>query len=158
MARPLKNLPLLPVERALKVISGRWKAVILYHLVERSRRLSELVRLMPTISQKVLIQQLREMEAHGLVTREIYRQVPPRVDYSATPLGRSLEPVLLALCDWGRRHAAELDEIGSRVECSIVSLPEGEMRGPNSTSGADYNPVASTRKLKSAPRRQNSLT
>ena len=109
----------------MKVISGRWKAVILYHLLQEPRRLSDLTRLMPAVSQKVLIQQLREMEAHGIVYREVFRQVPPRVDYSATPLGRSLEPVLLALCEWGRHHAAELDELGQLGSCSIVSLPEG---------------------------------
>jgi DNA-binding HxlR family transcriptional regulator len=91
----VKRLPALPVERALKVIGGRWRAVILYHLFDGPRRLSELKRLVPDISQKVLIQQLREMEERGLVSREIFRQVPPRVDYSATPLGLSLEPMLL---------------------------------------------------------------
>ena len=93
------------------MIGGRWRAIILYHLFDGPRRLSELKRLVPDISQKVLIQQLREMEEHGLVSREIYRQVPPRVDYSATPLGLSLEPVLLALCEWGQRHAVELNDV-----------------------------------------------
>ena len=115
----IKRLPALPVERALAVISGRWKAVILYHLLDRPRRLSELRRLIPAISQKVLIQQLRELEEHRLVHREVFRQVPPRVDYSATPLGLSLEPVLLALCDWGQRHAAELNEIDRIADCVI---------------------------------------
>lgn len=105
MADIIKRLPSLPSERALKVISGRWKAVILYHLFDGPRRLSELRRLVPAVSQKVLIQQLREMEEHGLVHREIFREVPPRVEYSATALGQSLEPVLLALCEWGQRHA-----------------------------------------------------
>ncbi|MFA6964528.1 winged helix-turn-helix transcriptional regulator [Bosea sp. (in: a-proteobacteria)] len=118
MADPMKRLPILPAERALKIIAGRWKAIILYHLYDRPRRLSELRRLVPEISQKVLIQQLREMEEHQLVRREIFRQVPPRVDYSATTLGRSLEPVLLALCDWGRMHAAELDEVDRLVDCA----------------------------------------
>lgn len=71
MAGATKRLPALPAERALKVISGRWKAVVLYHLFDRPRRLSELKRLVPGITQKVLIQQLREMEEHGLVEREI---------------------------------------------------------------------------------------
>ncbi len=115
----IKRLPALPVERALAVISGRWKAVILYHLLDRPRRLSELRRLIPAISQKVLIQQLRELEEHRLVHREVFRQVPPRVDYSATPLGLSLEPVLLALCDWGQRHAAELNELDRIADCVI---------------------------------------
>lgn len=119
MQEVIKRLPALPVERALSVISGRWKAVILYHLLDRPRRLSELKRLIPNISQKVLIQQLRELEEHRLVHREVFRQVPPRVDYSATALGLSLEPVLLALCDWGQRHAAELDELDRIADCVI---------------------------------------
>lgn len=119
MQEMIKRLPALPVERALSVISGRWKAVILYHLLDRPRRLSELKRLIPNISQKVLIQQLRELEEHRLVHREVFRQVPPRVDYSATALGLSLEPVLLALCDWGQRHAAELDELDRIADCVI---------------------------------------
>ncbi|MGK9168056.1 helix-turn-helix transcriptional regulator [Inquilinus limosus] len=119
MAETIKRLPVLPVERALKVIGGRWKAVILYHLFDGPRRLSQLGRTLPEISQKVLIQQLREMEEHGLVHREIFRQVPPRVEYSATALGLSLEPVLRALCDWGQRHAAELNELDRLAECRL---------------------------------------
>lgn len=114
-----KKLPALPIERALKAISGRWKAVILYHLLGGPKRLSELRRLLPQISQKVLVQQLREMEVHGLVHREIFRQVPPRVDYSATRLGLSLEPVMLALCAWGQHHAAELNELDRIADCIV---------------------------------------
>lgn len=125
---PIKNLPSLPIERALKAISGRWKAVILYHLLGGPKRLSELRKLVPAISQKVLVQQLREMEQHGLVHREIFRQVPPRVDYSATPLGVSLEPVMLALCAWGQRHAAELNELDRIADCVVrpVHVKEAE--------------------------------
>lgn len=118
MGMPMKDLPPWPAERALKVISGRWKAVLLYLLFDGPRRLSQLSRARPEISQKVLIQQLREMEEHGLVSREIFREVPPRVEYSATPLGRSLEPVLLALCAWGRQHAVALDELDQLRECA----------------------------------------
>jgi DNA-binding HxlR family transcriptional regulator len=119
MAEVTKRLPALPAERALKVISGRWKAIILYHLFHGPKRLSELKRQVPDVSQKVLIQQLRELEEHGLVHREIFRQVPPRVDYSATALGLSLEPVLRALCDWGQRHAAELNELDRLAACQL---------------------------------------
>jgi DNA-binding HxlR family transcriptional regulator len=130
MRRSTKRLPPLPAERALKVIAGRWKAVILYHLFGGPKRLFELTRLVPKISQKVLIQQLREMEEHRLVHREIFRQVPPRVDYSATALGLSLEPVILSLCDWGRRHAAELNELDRLGDCAsprrtVDPLPVG---------------------------------
>ncbi len=93
-------------ERALKVLAGRWKLVILWHLLERSRRLCELELSVPGISQKVLIHQLREMEAHGLVLRSVQATVPARVDYAVTPLARSLRPLILDLCAWGRRHEA----------------------------------------------------
>lgn len=119
MGETIKRLPELPVERAFKVIGGRWKAVILYHLFRGPLRLSELKRALPKISQKVLVQQLREMEEHGLVRREIFRQVPLRVDYSATPLGLSLAPLLRAMCDWGQSHAAALDELDRLAECRL---------------------------------------
>jgi DNA-binding HxlR family transcriptional regulator len=119
MARSVNRLPALPIERALKAISGRWKAVILYHLLDGPKRLSELKRRLPRISQKVLVQQLRELEEHRLVHREVFRQVPPRVDYSATPLGLSLEPVMLALCAWGTCHARELDELDRIADCIV---------------------------------------
>ena len=92
---PIKRLPEVPAERTLKMIAGRWKASILYYLFDGPKRLSELKRLAPSASHKGLIRQLREMEEHGLVHREIFRQVPPRVDYTATALGLSLEPVIL---------------------------------------------------------------
>jgi DNA-binding HxlR family transcriptional regulator len=137
MVDPMKRLPELPAERALKVISGRWKAVILYHLFDGPKRLSELKRLAPNASQKVLIQQLREMEEHGLVHREIFSQVPQRVDYTATVLGLSLEPVIISLCEWGRRHAAELDELGPVAECvvgqpaqRVIPSPRISLAGP----------------------------
>lgn len=117
--RTIKKLPMLPVERALKVISGRWKAVILYHLFDGPRRLSALQALMPGITQKVLIDQLREMEEHGLVSREIFAEIPARVEYSATDLGLSLEPILLALCQWGQHHADALKERDRLADCII---------------------------------------
>ena len=114
MAAPIKKLPTLPIERALKVISGRRKAVILYHLFGQPRRLSELQRLLPDMAQKVLIQQLRELEEHGLVARHVFAEIPPRVQYSATALGRTLPH-----CDWGRRHAAELNQLDQTIDCIV---------------------------------------
>ncbi|MGR9137033.1 winged helix-turn-helix transcriptional regulator [Rhizobium leguminosarum] len=119
LAEPMKRLPELPVERALKVISGRWKPVILYYVFSGPKRLSELKRMMPAITQKVLIQQLREMEEHGLVARQIFAEVPARVEYSATELGLGLEPVLLALCQWGQRHAEARDEADEIADCIV---------------------------------------
>lgn len=132
MARVANKLPPLPIERALKAISGRWKAVILYHLLERPKRLSELQRLLPQISQKVLVQQLRDLEQHRLVHREVFHQVPPRVDYSATSLGRSLEPIMLALCEWGSRHASELNELDQIADCIVrpVNSPSKRIASP----------------------------
>jgi DNA-binding HxlR family transcriptional regulator len=123
IAYPIKSLPTLPVERAIKVIGGRWKAAILRHLLDRPKRLSELTQLLPNASQKVIIQQLREMEEHGIVYREIFKQVPPRVEYSATKLGLSLEPVITALCEWGYHHAAELNEIDLLEVCVTAPSP-----------------------------------
>jgi DNA-binding HxlR family transcriptional regulator len=139
----LKRLPPLPAERALKVISGRWKAIALYHLFSGPKRLSELKRLMPDVSQKVLIQQLREMQEHGLVHREIFRQVPPRVDYSATAFGLSLQPVLLALCAWGQRHAKELNELDQLAECVIKPIHKER---PNKVAPSDPKPGKSSRR------------
>jgi DNA-binding HxlR family transcriptional regulator len=110
----VKDLPLIPAERALKVIGGRWKVFILYYLFEGPKRLSELKRLVPGVSQKVLVQQLREMALHGLVQRRVFAEVPPRVVYRATKLGMSLRPLVKALCDWGRRHADELSGVEVR--------------------------------------------
>ena len=148
MPKPIKLLPILPAERALKVISGRWKAIVLYHLFDGPKRLSELNRLMPGASQKVLIQQLREMVEHGLVHREIFRQVPPRVDYTATKLGLSLEPVLLSLCEWGRRHAVALDEIDRLVDCPVE--PTARLV---STSHIGRNSVVEFNRVSSRPKR-----
>ena len=130
MTRIVNKLPSLPIERALKAISGRWKAVILYHLLGGPKRLSELSRLVPGISQKVLVQQLRELEEHRLVHREVLRQVPPRVDYSATSLGLSLEPVMLALCEWGTHHARELNELDTLDDCIVRPVNTLSHRAP----------------------------
>ncbi|WP_407050944.1 winged helix-turn-helix transcriptional regulator [Methyloraptor flagellatus] len=139
----MKDLPALPAERALRVISGRWKPVILYHLLSGPLRLSELNRLMPAISQKVLIQQLREMEAHRIVRRTVFAQVPPRVDYAATELGQSLAPVLAALCEWGRRHAAELDELDRLADCARVSITD-RVEGAHVETHAATAPLTAT--------------
>jgi DNA-binding HxlR family transcriptional regulator len=127
MASPMKRLPELPAERALKVIAGRWKIVILYHLLRGPKRLSELRRLAPGVSEKVLVQQLREMAEHGVISRAS-RQAPPRVEYTATALGHSLEPVIMSLCEWGRHHAAELDEVDRLAECRVGMPARRAMR------------------------------
>jgi DNA-binding HxlR family transcriptional regulator len=94
----------LAVQATLKVLGGKWKILILWHLKNENRRFSELKRLIPEITEKMLIQQLRELERDEIVHRYAYPDVPPRVEYSFTEYGRSLEPVLQALCHWGEAH------------------------------------------------------
>jgi len=130
----MKELPLVPAERALKVIGGRWKVFVLYFLFEGPRRLSELRRVIPGVSQKVLVQQLREMETHGVVSREVFAEVPPRVVYTATALGLSLRPIVGALCDWGRLHASELSALDEPV-ASTSSRPR--KTGPQARASAE---------------------
>ncbi|PAE23545.1 helix-turn-helix domain-containing protein [Bacillus sp. 7894-2] len=94
----------IPVEATLDVIGGKWKVVIMCHLIKGEKRTSELKRLMPGITQKMLTQQLRELEADGVVNRTVYDQVPPKVVYSLTDYGWSLRPILDAMCNWGEGH------------------------------------------------------
>jgi len=94
-------------ELALRVIQGRWKLLILRELIEAVRRFSDLQRSLDGVSQKVLTAQLRELEADGVVQRTVYPEVPPRVEYSFTPLGRELIPVLEGLHAWGEKKQTE---------------------------------------------------
>ncbi|WP_226582724.1 winged helix-turn-helix transcriptional regulator [Halobacillus litoralis] len=94
----------IPVEAALEVIGGKWKVVILCHLIKRELRTNELKRLMPGITQKMLTQQLRELEEDGVLDRIVFNQVPPKVVYKLTEYGWSLKPVLDLLCEWGEQH------------------------------------------------------
>ncbi|MGU3666162.1 winged helix-turn-helix transcriptional regulator [Methylobacterium sp. A49B] len=93
------------VEATLRFIDGKWKGVILYHLLEGTLRFNEIRRRLTSVTQRMLTNQLREMEADGLITRTVYAQVPPKVEYSLTERGRSLEPVIRALKTWGDVHA-----------------------------------------------------
>jgi DNA-binding HxlR family transcriptional regulator len=96
------------VEATLDVIGGKWKGVILFHLLDGSKRFGELRRLLPEVTQRMLTLQLRELEEAGIIHREIYREVPPKVEYSLTAFGKTLEPVLLLLRDWGDDYMAQL--------------------------------------------------
>ncbi len=94
-----------PVEATLGIIGGKWKVLILWYLKdEQIIRFSKLKRLIPGITQKMLTQQLRELEADGLITRKVYAQVPPKVEYSLTKDGESLGPILTLMCEWGIEH------------------------------------------------------
>lgn len=99
-----------PVEALMDAVGGRWKPVILYYLMGETRRFGAFRRLVPGISQRMLTQHLRELERDGLVHREVYREVPPRVEYSLTERGRSLEPLLLQMHDWAAAYLVAAED------------------------------------------------
>lgn len=89
------------VEAALDVIGNRWKGVILFHLLDDKKRFNEIRRLIPSVSQRILTLQLRELEEDGVIIRTVYPQVPPKVEYSLSSLGASLKHIILSLREWG---------------------------------------------------------
>src|SRR5688500_12171068 len=91
-----------PAERTLEVIGGRWKVPIVYHLFDGTKRFSQLRACVGGVTQKMLTQQLRELERDGIVTRKVYAQVPPKVEYSLTARGQSLKPIITAMCEWSK--------------------------------------------------------
>lgn len=104
------------LDATLRVISGKWKPLILYFLRQGPTRYGELRRAVRGVSDKMLIQHLKEMEADGLITRTDYKEVPPRVDYSLTPLGLSLAGALAPLCDWGLANMEEVSRVLAQRE------------------------------------------
>ncbi|RMH72794.1 MAG: transcriptional regulator [Cyanobacteria bacterium J007] len=105
-----ENRPSCAVESTIEAIGGRWKVLILRELFEGVKRFGQLHRALRGITQKMLTQQLREMESDGLIHREVYLQVPPKVEYSLTPLGESLKPVLDAMHAWGKHYLVQKGE------------------------------------------------
>lgn len=95
--------PACVVEAALELIGGKWKGVVLFHLLGGTKRFNELRHLIPSVTQRMLTKQLRELEQNDLIKRKVYPVVPPKVEYSLTDTGRSLEEVLLALRAWGKK-------------------------------------------------------
>ncbi|MGZ7445670.1 winged helix-turn-helix transcriptional regulator [Paenibacillus sp. TH7-28] len=93
-----------PVEYTLDVIGGKWKGVLLYHLINGPIRFNEFRRICPTITQRMLTLQLRELEQDGIVHREVYHQVPPKVEYSLTEFGQTLVPIILKMKEWGETY------------------------------------------------------
>lgn len=98
-----------PTTITLRVIGGKWKLVILWYLWDEAKRFSELKRSIAGITQRMLTQQLRELERDGVISRKVYAQVPPRVEYSMTEFGRTLEPILRLMCKWGEEHARRVN-------------------------------------------------
>jgi DNA-binding HxlR family transcriptional regulator len=100
-----------PIEAAIDVVGGKWKPLILWWLHQRTCRFAELKRLIPGVTEKMLTQQLRELEADGIVKRTVYATVPPKVEYSMTPYGQSLKQALKEISKWGRLHIQRIGAI-----------------------------------------------
>lgn len=107
--KKIDELPACPVETTLMLIGDKWKVLILRDLMPGTKRFGELKKSIGGVSQKVLTAQLREMETDGLVRRTVYPEVPPRVEYTLTALGRSLKPILDALWDWGEAYQGKVE-------------------------------------------------
>lgn len=99
-----------PVEATADIIGGKWKAVILYYLSQGPKRFNELRRLLPEVTQRMLTLQLRELEQDSIVHREIYKEVPPKVEYSLTEFGTSLGPIIVQMLDWGEQYMEQIQE------------------------------------------------
>ncbi|MDF2652482.1 MAG: transcriptional regulator [Paenibacillus sp.] len=93
-----------PIETVIQVVGGKWKPLILWHLMDSTKRFNELEKLIPEVTQKMLAQHLRELENDRLVTRTVYPSVPPKVEYALSEYGKTLIPVLEVMCEWGENH------------------------------------------------------
>ena len=102
------------LDAALVVLGGKWKPLILYHLAHGTRRYGELRRAIGGVSDKVLIQQLKELQADGIISRLDYGEIPPKVEYSQTVFGKTLGKALAPLCEWGTKHSTEVEAVMAR--------------------------------------------
>ncbi len=109
------------LDAALAVIGGKWKPLILFHLGHDTRRYGDLRRAIGNVSDKMLIQQLKELEADGIVNRHDFKQIPPKVEYSLTAFGQTLADALKPLCSWGSLHMAEVETMMARRTASEVA-------------------------------------
>jgi DNA-binding HxlR family transcriptional regulator len=92
------------IEATISLIGGKYKAIILWHLIDKTLRFNELQKTIPNATPKMLTQQLRELEADGLLIRKVYPVVPPKTEYSLSEFGKTLSPILAVMCDWGKRY------------------------------------------------------
>lgn len=109
------------VEATADILGGKWKAVVLYYLFQGPKRFNELRRLLPEVTQRMLTRQLRELEQDGIVHREIFKEVPPRVEYSLTEFGTSLGPIIVQMLNWGEQY---MEQIQARKEQTIHQTTE----------------------------------
>ncbi len=109
-----------PMSTAMKVLNGKWKMLILWYLSRRTTRFNELQRKLPNITQKTLTLQLRELEKDGIISRNVYPEVPPRVEYSLTELGETIKPILKAMCRWGKNYGNLVNKKAIPYGCSKV--------------------------------------
>lgn len=100
-----------PAQATMEVLGGKWKGLILFHLNSGTKRFNELKRLIPGVTQRMLSKHLRELEADNIIIRTVYQEVPPKVEYSLTEFGQTLEPILEALHQWGKRYIGEVNRI-----------------------------------------------
>lgn len=111
-----------PIQAVVDIISGKWKLSILYQLFQGAKRYGELKRLVPEATERMLTLQLRELEAFGIVQRTVYPEVPPKVEYSLTKLGLSLEPVLQTMLDWSEKYLQQEGKQLSEVDSKLSSV------------------------------------
>jgi DNA-binding HxlR family transcriptional regulator len=137
-----------PIEGAMDIIGGKWKPSILFRLADGTKRFSELQRLLKTITQRTLTQQLRDLERDRMISRRVYAEVPPRVEYSLTERGRSLEPVLALLFRWG------VDNVLAEkaTEARQAPAPRRSADGPTSAGRSAKSPAAARPRAAKAER------
>ena len=116
-----------PVEASLDLIGGKWKAVILFHLLGGTKRFNELRRLLPKVTQRMLTRQLRELEQDKLIVRKVYPEVPPKVEYSLSEFGITVEPILRILQEWGTQYLEQINTLrqpksGTAIAKNVMSL------------------------------------
>ncbi len=110
----------LGIEATIEIFSGKWKLLIVYALIQKSRRTSELKKIIPNISQKVLIQQLRELEKDGIIKRYDYNQMPPKVEYSLTEYGKTFIDIIYAMCFWGKENIKLRQKKGENIVLNSI--------------------------------------
>ena len=108
-----------PVKATTKVLAGKWKVAIVWHLSSGTQRFAEIRDLLPGVSEKVLTAQLRQLEEDGVVRRHVTPSVPPRVDYELTAAGRELIPIMQSMCDWGSKHLGIVPTLPRQIPISV---------------------------------------